>query len=114
MTTLRQLRATVASKATTWDELTTFIRMVVHGYCNYAPLVGIPRPHDLHEEDGEWAAVLKLSAGMRRTVSTAGLAAHRHNGGLQWCGVVPGLVAAVQRELMVLMLGDTPAAHITR
>ena len=84
------------------------------GYVNYGVLVGIPKPVSLHKEDAAWAELLKRGFQTRVTTEGYRLAAARSEGGAQWFGVVPGTVAAVARELKILLLGETQASQMAR
>ena len=112
--TLRKLRQQAARKRPTWDEAATYVQLFVLGYVNYGVLVGIPKPVSLHKEDVAWAELLKRGFQTRVTTEGYRLAAARSEGGAQWFGVVPGTVAAVARELQILLLGETLASQMAR
>ena len=48
---LRGIRISARSRRASWDELAAVVSLVVRGVLSYAPLVGLPFPSTLHNED---------------------------------------------------------------
>ena len=68
------------------------------------PLVGIPSPVSLHEEDAAFQRLVLSGLGVRSTAERVSLLAASHSGGLGARSVVGTLVASCASDLVVLLL----------
>ena len=66
---LSQARARLASKRCSWDECIALVRWIMGGVLHCAPLVGVPAPASLQQQD----AALKRCLGVRSTAERLSL-----------------------------------------
>ena len=107
---IRSLRSSRAP----WDECAITIQLRIRGVINYCPLIGIPRPVELHAEDGSLQRLLLHAFATRDTSERIGLLARQQVGGAQLPSVVESMVAAVMRDVLALINGTSPASQIAR
>ena len=112
---LAAARQRIACKCCSWDEGLAMIQMILGGVLSYAPLIGIPPPVALHQEDAALHRLLLSSLGTRTTAEHVSLSASRKVGGLGVPLLTDLLVAAVvAADIIVLLNGTAPASLVAR
>ena len=86
----------------------------MRGAASYVPLVGIPAPVSLHEEDACFQRLLLSALGVRSTAERVSLLAASHIGGLGAPSVVETLVASCASDLITLLSGSSTASLVAR
>lgn len=107
-------RRRLSMKHCTWDECVALYQWIVRGVAGYAPLVGIPSPVSLHEEDAAFQRLILSGLGIRSTAERVSLLAASHSGGLGAPSVVETLVASCASDLVVLLSGVSTASLVAR
>ena len=97
-----------------WDEAALSAQWHLHGYVNYCPLIGIPHPSHLHVADALLQKYITTSMGIRRIGARANCLALVSVGGLQLTSLVESTVAAVARDSIVAMNGDSAMSTVAR
>ena len=97
-----------------WDELLMGAQLYGAGYLNYAPLVGLPEPQELHKHDAAMQHLLLRSLGVRSTAERVGLLAPRRLGGLQLHSAVETLLGATSAEVLRLLNSPCLAGQLAR
>ena len=111
---LAAVRQRIACKCCSWDEGLAMIQMIIGGILSYAPLIGIPPPATLHQEDAALHRFLLSSLGTRITAEHVSVSASRKVGGLGAPLLTDLLVAAVAADLVTLLNGTAPASLVAR
>ena len=111
---LAAVRQRIACKCCSWDEGLAMIQMIIGGVLSYAPLIGIPPPVALHQEDATLHRLLLSSLGTRTTAEHVSLSASRKVGGLGVPLLTDLLLAAVAADIIVLLSGTAPASLVAR
>ena len=93
--TLANTRNHIRQKHASWDEVAAFAHMMVRGIIAYCPLVGIPHPSYLHNEDRALQRLLVNRMGIRNTAERGSLLAPREDRGIQITSVVESTIASV-------------------
>ena len=78
--TFAAARRRLSMKYCTWDECVALYQWIVRGVAGYAPLVGIPSPVSLHEEDAAFQRLLLSGLGVRSTAERVSLLAASQSG----------------------------------
>ncbi|CAE7809936.1 unnamed protein product, partial [Symbiodinium necroappetens] len=97
-----------------WDELLMGAQLYGAGYLNYAPLVGLLEPQELHKHDAAMQHLLLRSLGVRSTAERVGLLAPRRLGGLQLHSAVETFLGAVSAEVLRLLNSPCLAGQLAR
>ena len=107
-------RRRLSAKHCSWDECLALYQWVMRGAASYVPLVGIPAPVSLHEEDACFQRLLLSALGVRSTAERVSLLAAFHIGGLGAPSVVETLVASCASDLITLLSGSSTASLVAR
>lgn len=107
-------RRRLSAKHCSWDECLALYQWVMRGAASYVPLVGIPAPVSLHEEDVCFQRLLLSALGVRSTAERVSLLAASHIGGLGAPSVVETLVASCASDLITLLSGSSTASLVAR
>ena len=107
-------RRRLSAKHCSWDECLALYQWVMRGAASYVPLVGIPAPVSLHEEDACFQRLLLSALGVRSTAERVSLLAASHIGGLGAPSVVETLVASCASDLITLLSGSSTASLVAR
>lgn len=107
-------RRRLSIKQCTWDECIALYQWIVRGTVAYVPLVGIPCPLQLHEEDASFQRLLLSALGVRSTAERVSLLVASHDGGLGAPSVVESLVASCASDLVMLLSGVSTASLCAR
>jgi hypothetical protein len=111
---LRGIRISARSRRASWDELAGVASLVVRGVLSYTPLVGLPFPSTLHNEDAAFQRLVLAGLGTRASAERVSLLASRSAGGAQLASTVESCVAAVARDLIILLNGRSQAGTLAR
>ena len=111
---LTKTRVRLARKGCSWDERVNTMQWIVGGSISYAPLIGIPDPSSLHQQDTEYMLMLLRRIGVRSTAERMSLVASRRLGGVQAPSVVEMMVSAVASDFPLLLNGNTTVSLLAR
>ena len=111
---LRNVRLRATLRHCAWDEVLMLYEWCARGHINYAPLIGMLRPPQMHEEDAALQRLILARLGVRRTAERMGLLATRQQGGLQLISVVESCLAATASDLISLLSGSALASAVAR
>ena len=114
VTKLEAVRHRLACKCCSWDEGRAMIQWILGGSLGYAPLVGLPSPATLHQEDAALHRLLLSSLGTRVTAERMSLSASRSSGGLGVPLLSEMLVASTAADLLLLLNGKSSASLVSR
>ena len=111
---LSSLRTRLVSKRCTWDEAVALVQWIAGGVLGYAPLVGLPKPAEVHREDAALHRLIQSGLGVRSTSERVSLSASRRSGGLGVPLLSEMLVSSVAADLVSLLNGVEQASAVAR
>ena len=97
-----------------WDEIAMAFQLIGRGILSYAPLIGIPAPQSLHDQDTELQLLILARLQVRSTAERMSLLAPRGIGGVQLPSMVESMVSAVASDLLTTLNGCTQASSLAR